>query len=157
MHMTDYRTHHTLAKDLPDDRLAYAVVHDDRTLEFLHRDGFIDLGMLHDIAEISRHMSRSGVITMAERGAEGEMVSTTVEAWLELVPGEHLPLNMIGLRVRWDGPKLLIEVRVRQGYIAREMVREMNEQAMPMCGEVLHTTGRPPKMAPDIFSIADVV
>lgn len=137
--MSSIRVRHDSVKTLPDDRLVELERRDSGLLVFHHREGFTHPDLIRDLDEISRHLTRSGLFTLDEGPGERP---PNLEVWMDLSEGEFPVLSTFTMRPRWHGSALHVEAIIRAGLIRPELLREINEEAYPMCATVLHPIPR---------------
>lgn len=133
--MSSIRARHDSVKTLPDDRLVQLERRDSGLLVFHHREGFTHPDLIRDLDEISRHLTQSGLFTLDEDPSGS---TPNMEVWMDLSEGEFPVLSTFTMRPRWQGSTLYVEAVIRAGLIRPELLREINEEAYPMCAKVLH-------------------
>lgn len=127
---------HVIRDTVPDGRLVRLVTLD-HVARFEYLAGHINPLLVGDINELSRHVARSGLFTyeVDRLGAEGAF-----RAWLEpgnpdyMAPGQTLQIRLP--RAHPEAPPSF-EVWCRSDMIEPEVLREMNEVALPAVCSVL--------------------
>ncbi len=121
---------------LPDDRLAHTEVSDNGVMTFAYRTEHIHPLLFRDLAELSRHITRSGMFDLDLSRAGQEPLFTV---WMELDPAtDWAPDRVLASRVSNRNGPPSFELRIRDGAIDPALMREMNEYAMPLiCGALI--------------------
>ena len=125
--MKPYRVRHKLVDQLPDGHLTLSQnkTREDGTLDNtgLWLRSHIHDELVIDLAEMHRHLSRSGLLLPG---------SEEYELWFERVSPERLPLHTSALHARhdrraktWD-----FEIHVRADMMTAEMEGELNDWAI---------------------------
>lgn len=129
----NYSTTHVVRRVMPTDRLAVAQLEKDNTLVFSYRAPFIHPALVHDMGLLSGAVAQSGMLDIAPVVPRRP---PHLIAWLSRDFDLEQPM-----RPKVDVTDLIsFEIRCRADMIDPALLREVNEQVLPIvCGILVPT------------------
>jgi hypothetical protein len=131
-----YRTLHEVGTNLPDGRAVDLEIKDN-LLHFVYQAGRVDPDLVRDLDELSRHMTRSGLLDIRpDRLIQAP--DPLFKVHFEAV--RRSAANMaqgFGTRIGQDRKIPFFEIYCRWDLIDPVVIREMNEEILPVVCSVL--------------------
>jgi hypothetical protein len=130
-----YRTIHVVRHVIPDGRLVHAKI-EDGVVEFAYRAWRIEPVLVQAMGLLSSRVAAAGIFDLDPAGGE-----PALSVWFEAADIEPLMDYRVG---QFEGMPPFFELWVRKDHIDPAMVRELNEEVMPLvCGALVPVLRQP--------------